>query len=583
MLVLIADDNRDAANATAQVISLSLDCQTQVAYGGLQALEAIGRHKPDALIVDLQMPDLEGVEVARLVRERYPGAAPYLVAVTGWPSAARHLSLLDSLFDRVFAKPLDVDEIVAALARRKQLRERAPVPLDAGDMFTRAARRLMPIVAARGLGLAFDHRGPPLVVVDDPVELQSCFHRLLHGLVDIMQSGFVIFGARTTPDPDSGSWLFTLDAAGSGPLRMATDVDAVIARLAFTEATADALRGARHHRSGTGTCPNTGAAVTFSIDAAEGVLLRAVLRYPGAQPQPERTMPATGQWHAWLVDGEDVPHTWLLPQLRRLGWHTLGLRGSAKALARLRAARDVAQPQALPVPSLLVVMERALCSAASLAEMRQALPPQMQMVLAVVAGSPILGGAVMPAGVDVRVYPFSPTDIADLCEMALPPDARLGAASEASWPQQIRTRPGSRYAALDGDEQPDVLLVDDNEINRMLGKALLEALGCVVRTAHDGLDAIDRCRQAPPQLVLMDLDMPVLGGLHATARLRDLQRTGEIAPFPIVAATANDGGESVATCQRVGMDGFLAKPLQMAELSVQLRRFLLGGVTGRSK
>ena len=122
-------------------------------------------------------------------------------------------------------------------------------------------------------------------------------------------------------------------------------------------------------------------------------------------------------------------------------------------------------------------------------------------------------------------------------------------------------------------DRPLVLLVDDNEINRLVGRALVEALGYEVLTANDGLDAIDQCRLNRPQIVLMDLDMPVLKGVDATLRLRELQRNGEIPPLTILAATADATDDARRACARAGMDGFMSKPLDIAELRTQLRRF----------
>jgi CheY-like chemotaxis protein len=103
-------------------------------------------------------------------------------------------------------------------------------------------------------------------------------------------------------------------------------------------------------------------------------------------------------------------------------------------------------------------------------------------------------------------------------------------------------------------------------------------LGYAADSAHDGLDAIDRCRRRPPACVLMDVDMPVLGGIDAAMRLRDLQRSGDLPLFPVIAATADADAE--AACRAAGMDAFLLKPLDLQLLRALLRRFT-GDVTVR--
>ena len=73
-------------------------------------------------------------------------------------------------------------------------------------------------------------------------------------------------------------------------------------------------------------------------------------------------------------------------------------------------------------------------------------------------------------------------------------------------------------------------------------------------------------------VVLMDVNMPVLGGIDATRRLRELQRAGRVAPFAIVAATASVDEETEQRCRDAGMDGFLSKPLRLPLMRSELRR-----------
>ena len=116
------------------------------------------------------------------------------------------------------------------------------------------------------------------------------------------------------------------------------------------------------------------------------------------------------------------------------------------------------------------------------------------------------------------------------------------------------------------------MVVDDSLVNQVLARGQLEALGYDVCVATDGAEALEACRAWPPDMVLMDLDMPVMGGLEATKRLRWSQATGSLPPFPIVAATSGDTER--AECARVGMDGFLSKPMDLDTLAGELERLL---------
>lgn len=121
-----------------------------------------------------------------------------------------------------------------------------------------------------------------------------------------------------------------------------------------------------------------------------------------------------------------------------------------------------------------------------------------------------------------------------------------------------------------------VLVAEDHDINQMLVTALLRRLGCTVHVAPDGAAAIARVEEAtaagrPYQMVLMDMQMPEVDGLQATRRLRALGY--DAATLPIVALTANAFEDDIAACIAAGMQGHLAKPIQLAELQAVLDRF----------
>ncbi len=105
-----------------------------------------------------------------------------------------------------------------------------------------------------------------------------------------------------------------------------------------------------------------------------------------------------------------------------------------------------------------------------------------------------------------------------------------------------------------------VLLVEDNTINQLVAKRLLERLSCTVELADDGLAAVERVRLTQFDLVLMDLQMPGLDGFKATRAIRVLP----LARQPrIVALTANAFESDVKACREAGMDDFLSKPLRL--------------------
>lgn len=127
-----------------------------------------------------------------------------------------------------------------------------------------------------------------------------------------------------------------------------------------------------------------------------------------------------------------------------------------------------------------------------------------------------------------------------------------------------------RNGAQDSDQDLSpatfrVLLTEDNLINQKLALRLLENRGHRVFLAVNGREALDAVQKHEFDVVLMDLQMPVMGGLEATAAIREREKgTGK--RLPIIAVTANTTNGEEEECLRVGMDGFIAKPVHPATL-----------------
>lgn len=121
-----------------------------------------------------------------------------------------------------------------------------------------------------------------------------------------------------------------------------------------------------------------------------------------------------------------------------------------------------------------------------------------------------------------------------------------------------------------------ILLVEDNELNREIAVALLSEYGFQVDTAEDGAEAVERVRNSRPgdyDLVLMDVQMPVMNGYEATERIRSLDDPS-LAGITILAMTANAFDEDRKKALSCGMNGFLSKPIVIEELISTLQNSL---------
>ena len=113
-----------------------------------------------------------------------------------------------------------------------------------------------------------------------------------------------------------------------------------------------------------------------------------------------------------------------------------------------------------------------------------------------------------------------------------------------------------------------VLVVEDNLVNQRVAIRLLEKLGYAVEAVNDGQKAVDRVMETQYSLVLMDCQMPVMDGLQAT---REIRKREVARRTPIVALTAGALQSDEANCLEAGMDGFIAKPIDIQKLGQVLK------------
>ncbi|MBL8924251.1 MAG: response regulator [Myxococcaceae bacterium] len=115
------------------------------------------------------------------------------------------------------------------------------------------------------------------------------------------------------------------------------------------------------------------------------------------------------------------------------------------------------------------------------------------------------------------------------------------------------------------------LVVDDNPVNLLIARGLVERLGYTVETARNGLEAVEATRRTRFGFVLMDCHMPELDGLEATRQIRAQAPASQL---PIIALTASGLPEELAACRAAGMDDCLVKPLRTDQLLGVLQRVL---------
>jgi CheY-like chemotaxis protein len=116
-----------------------------------------------------------------------------------------------------------------------------------------------------------------------------------------------------------------------------------------------------------------------------------------------------------------------------------------------------------------------------------------------------------------------------------------------------------------------ILVAEDNAVNRELLRELLEARGYTVSEACDGQEALHMIEQVKPELLLLDIGMPVLDGFAVIQRIRENPR---LALLPVVAVTAYAMRGDREKILQSGFDGYLSKPLNPSSLTEELDRLL---------
>ena len=423
---------------------------------------------------------------------------------------------------------------------------------DLAGLLTELARDAHDKARRKGLVMLYDYEGP-LDAVDAP---QAQLRELVaHGLEHILRrsrTGYVFFGIRVEEGaPDRCRLLCQLasNAATSGSPARPAEIALFpgITWEAFWQTPGESdIRG----RSG-----RFDAHVSLHTIKNEGevVQIDCVLQRC-ASGRRHDSADARGA-RAWLIASPPTAAAALTRRLQRLGWRT----SVFASIAETRAALEHNIAQALP--RLVIGMAADRVQAQDYAGLARGLPAGTLAVLAV------------PHDADVRVPAGEHGPLFRLVQPPIGPAQLLELTESLAPPQRSETSGLTVPAALDQRDRRRVLVVDDNAVNQVLAKEMLQLLGFDVAVADDGLLAVAECKRAAPQAVLMDVNMPRLNGLQATRELRVLQQRGALAKFVIIGTTADPHARDA--CLNAGMDEFITKPINLRELERLLQQVLV--------
>ncbi|ENO92863.1 multi-sensor hybrid histidine kinase [Thauera sp. 28] len=265
-------------------------------------------------------------------------------------------------------------------------------------------------------------------------------------------------------------------------------------------------------------------------------------------------------------------------QLSAFGARAERVAGSGDVLAALVAARDGSEPYDF------LIMDASLPDPAgfALAQRFADADSRLDRIVMMMASHSQRNDAARCAEIGLNsrlVKPFSQEDLLDVLRMARAGGEAVDVQGSVLM-ANLRFDLGEGVGAepVGGGRRLEVLVVEDNPVNQTVAQRMLERAGHSVTLANNGEEALEAFDQGRFDLILMDVQMPVMGGLEATQaiRAREARRSwvvqGDWRPMPIIAMTAHAMEGDRQRCLDAGMDDYVSKPVHPHELLAAIER-----------
>ena len=456
----------------------------------------------------------------------------------------------------------DVLDFARAEAGRLQLRDEA---FDLASLATETLRSFMPTVRRKGLQIGFDYIGDITQLRADAGRVRQIISNLLGNAIKYTDAGHVLLIVAVEPgESDGAPCRVRLRVRDSG-----VGMDAATAARVFEPFEQGDSGIARRH-SGTGLGLSVvralaqlmGGDVSVRSRPGHGSEFRVELQLAAEPEQALRVLAASAptRGHAWVVVRDAERGLGICKRLARIGC-------SAEVLTDVAAANHRLRPgaHAGAAPDFLLIAEDTLAADTDFERLRRSLRPGVPVTLLL---RPDFDLSTVHAATErwqmrIGIAPLTPTDLYALQR----PDTAPAWAAPAA-PPPLYSPP---------DRPPSVLVVEDNLLNQIIAREMVATLGLRPAVVGSGEEAVLSCQSMPPDLVLMDIQMPGMDGLETTRRLRALQDAGQLRRFPIIALTAHAMDSDRKASLAAGMDEHLTKPVQLEQLRSVLRQWLVAG------
>ena len=425
------------------------------------------------------------------------------------------------------------------------------------DCVALAHRTLKDSAERRGLTLTF-HVDPtvPDQLVGDPHRLRQILINLLSNALKFTEKGHIgIRVALVKSTANQAELQFSVDDTGIG---IAEDKQHVIFE-AFAQADGSSTRRYGGTGLGLAICSQLvhgmHGRIWVESTPGQGSVFRFTARFDRGKTPSLAHVRDTDitALRGLVVAGNDTARQHLTAMLESWNMSCTVRDTGAAALRTLGADATDGGYQVLVIDSDLGDMD-AFTFFSLLNEQGDPLPPVRLMT----ANAGQRGDAARCRSLGIQAYLTRPVEPSDMFDAIL---QSLG----ADGAQQLITR----HSLREQRRRLNVLLVEDNKVNQTLALRLLEKLGHLTHVANNGIEALEACASARFDAILMDVQMPEMGGFEATAHLRERERQSGTYT-PIIAMTAHAMKGDRERCLAAGMDDYIPKPIQPTTLAAAL-------------
>ena len=470
-------------------------------------------------------------------------------------SADSLLSLINDILDysKIEAGKLDIEA----------------VDFNLGNSLSDTLKALSLRAHQKGLELAYDLQPDvPDAIVGDPGRLRQVIVNLVGNAIKFTQKGEVVVYVRVESQFKNDVQLhFTIADTGIG---IPAEKQSAIFE-AFTQGDGSMSR----------TYGGTGLGLTISArlvgfmhgriwvqsELGKGSRFHFTARF-GLQKVSARTIVSRDpailrDMRVLIVDDNATNRQILLKSLT--AWETipLAVESGAKAISVLKEAHGIG----ISYPLILLDAQMPEMDGFVLAEWIKKNPESGAATIMMLSSAGQRGDAKRCREIGVSAYLPKPIRQSELL------DAILTALETKSLAQSSRPLV-TRHSLREDGNRLRILLAEDNAVNQVLAVRLLEKRGHRVTLAGNGQEALAALAKASFDLVLMDVQMPQMNGLEATAAIREKEKSSG-QHLPIIAMTAHAMVGDKERCLEAGMDGYLTKPIQLEKLDELLRQYSL--------